>query len=80
MSDEAEPVSPALAAWKRKMWTRCLVLMPLGLALILVGAVFGWGEAPMAGFLTGGTGTFLLVLGALFGKFAAAGPYPEALR
>ncbi|MCA1810392.1 MAG: hypothetical protein LC623_00050 [Halobacteriales archaeon] len=74
------PDPPALAAWKRRMWTGCLTLMPLGLLLILVGAALGWGATPMVGFLTGGTGTFLLVLGALFGKFAAAGPYPESLR
>jgi hypothetical protein len=80
MSDEAEAVSPALAAWKRKMWTWCLVLMPLGLVLILVGAAMGWGASPMTGFLIGGVGMFSIVLGALFGKFAAAGPYPEGLR
>lgn len=74
------PTSPALAAWKRRMWTFCMVLMPLGLLLVIVGAATGWGATPMVGFLTGGGGVFLLVLGALCGKFAAAGPYPEALR
>jgi hypothetical protein len=74
------PASPALARWKRKMWTSCLLLMPLGLALVIVGAAIGWGRTPMTGFLTGGGGVFLLVLGALCGKFATAGPYPEGLR
>jgi hypothetical protein len=62
------------------MWTWCLILMPAGLILVIVGAAIGWGQAPMVGFATGGGGVFLLVLGALCGKFAAAGPYPEGLR
>ncbi|HEX2065902.1 MAG TPA: hypothetical protein VHI93_03725 [Candidatus Thermoplasmatota archaeon] len=75
-----ERASPALEAWKRRMWTACLALMPLGLALVITGAALGWGRTPMLGFLLGGGGVFLLVLGALCGKFAAAGPYPEGLR
>lgn len=78
--DAEPPIPPALAAWKRRMWIGALVLMPLGLLLILVGAAQGGGSDPMRGFLLGGAGTFLVVLGALCGKFAAAGPYPEALR
>jgi hypothetical protein len=80
MMEEEPPVSPALAAWKRKMWTWCLVLMPLGLVFVLIGAATAWGTTPMLGFITGAGGVFLLVLGALLGKFAAAGPYPEGLR
>lgn len=72
-------VTPALAAWKRKMWGWCLFLMPAGLVLILVGAMAAWGAVPMLGFATGAAGMFVLVIGALCGKFAAAGPYPEAL-
>jgi hypothetical protein len=78
--EEEPPVGPGLAAWKRKMWTTCFVLMPLGLVLILVGAATAWGESPMTGFVTGAAGMFAIVIGALCGKFAAAGPYPEALR
>jgi hypothetical protein len=76
---EIVPVTPALAAWKRKMWTLCLVLMPLGLLLILAGAMMAWGATPMLGFLLGAAGMFSLVIGALCGKFGAAGPYPEGL-
>ncbi|HUR62011.1 MAG TPA: hypothetical protein VM286_06570 [Candidatus Thermoplasmatota archaeon] len=72
-------VTPALAAWKRRMWTLCLVLMPLGLLLILVGAMMAWGRTPMLGFLVGAGGMFALVIGALCGKFGAAGPYPRGL-
>lgn len=76
-----EPEAPSrLAAWKRKMWAACFVLMPLGLLLVIVGAATAWGTAPMAGFLVGGGGMFAIAVGALCGKFAAAGPYPEGLR
>jgi len=77
---ETIPDPPALAAWRRKMWTGCLALMPLGLLGMLVGAAIAWGKRPMLGFVVGSLGMLLLVGGALCGKFAAAGPYPEATR
>jgi hypothetical protein len=72
--------APALAAWRRKMWVACLVLMPLGLLLILFGAATAWGTSSMLGFAVGAIGLLMLVGGALCGKFAAAGPYPEGLQ
>jgi hypothetical protein len=79
-SVERAPDSPALAAWRRRMWRACFALMPLGLLLVIVGAATAWGATPLVGFALGGAGLFAIVLGALFGKFAAAGPFPEGLR
>lgn len=76
----ALPETQAVKAWRRRMRATCFTLMPVGLAMVIVGAAAGWGAQPMLGFLTGGGGLFLLVLGALCGKFAAVGPVPEGLR
>jgi len=80
VSEEARPASGGLAAWKRRMWITCLVLMPVGLLLLLLGAATAWGSNPLAGFSVGCLGVLLLVGGALCAKFAVAGPYPRGLQ
>lgn len=69
-----------VSAWRRRMMSYCFALMPCGLILIILGAVNSWGNYPLAGFGMGAVGLFLLVVGALCGKFGIAGPFPSNLE
>ena len=69
-----------IGQWKKRMMTACFVLMPVGLLLIVVGAANSWGSRPLTGFAIGSVGLFVIVVGALCGKFAIAGPFPRSLE
>jgi hypothetical protein len=66
--------------WRRRMLLGCAALTPLGLAVLLVGVVLMGKGAPSTGYLVGSAGVLSLAFGALFGKFAIAGPVPDRCR
>lgn len=66
--------------WKRRMAALALVLMPLGVLLMGIGAVWASGPSGLVGYSVGAVGVTFLVLGALCGKFAAWGPVPASVR
>lgn len=65
--------------WKRRMGALALVMMPFGVLLMGIGAVLATGARGMVGYTVGAVGVSLLVLGALFGKFAMWGPVPNSV-
>ncbi len=68
--------------WARRMVALAAVMLVVGLALMVVGAVMAGKnpESPMGGVGVGMIGVFLLACGGLAGKFAIAGPYPNNLE
>jgi hypothetical protein len=65
--------------WRSRMARRATWMIPLGVALMGVGAWLASGPNGLTGYMVGATGCFVLVLGALFAKFAAFGPLPANL-
>lgn len=58
--------------------TLCLVLLPVGVALIVIGLLdSGNGDENTRGFGIGGLGLMLAASGAIFGKFWLTGPFPK---
>jgi hypothetical protein len=63
--------------WRRRMGAMALLLLPVGLLLMALGAVF---SSSMLGYTIGAVGVTAFVLGALFGKFSLMGPVPDGVR
>lgn len=66
--------------WARRKMRAAVVLMPLGLALLIVGSFVAARSQAMLGVLVGSIGVFALTFGALAGRLAIAGPYPSWLE
>jgi hypothetical protein len=66
--------------WRRRMVTLAFVLMPSGVLLMILGAVWANQGSPSGGYLLGSLGVLAIAFGALFVKFAIAGPVPASVR
>jgi hypothetical protein len=62
--------------WVRRRTVAALCCLGLGFALVVVGSLIAWGRTPLLGYGVGSLGILLVVMGALFGRQALAGPFP----
>jgi hypothetical protein len=74
-----EDLPRAIAAWRKRMKVWALLLLFLGLGLLMAGAVWLGRTTSLGGFWLGSLGVFSIVMGAFFGRLAAAGPLPKHL-
>lgn len=65
--------------WARRQLLRALVLLPVGLGLMLAGAILLGKRSTTLGILLGLVGVSAITFGALAGRLAVAGPYPAHL-
>ena len=66
--------------WARRRLVAAIVLMPLGLALAVLGAFQSTGANAMPAVAIGSVGVLCITFGALAGRLAVAGPFPSHLE
>lgn len=66
--------------WSRRRLIAAIILMPLGLALAVLGAFNSTGANAMLAIAVGSVGVLLITFGALAGRLAIAGPFPSHLE